>query len=351
MIFNEKVCICGGGNIGHSLAAVLGRHSDVRILTRRPQAWSERLRFQISDRRCEETGGRVIACDKESIVSICSLIIVALPRFVIEETLSRLEPHLHEGQTVVFIPAPAGMETIVERMAQRGVEVIGFQRVPYIARIKEYGKFVWMGDLRSESKVAVSNPMRKDYWKEYFAGSIGGTVSFLSSFLSFTFSNSNPLLHPARLVELLRNKKGYQECPYFYREWGDEASKLYVSADIEMRDVFAVYSSEAMDSDYESALAHYNVGSVSCLAEKIRSIKALGSILAPYTKGNDGFWHPDLRSRYFTEDVPYGTKVIQKYAKRVGVPTPTVDFLIDSVMHQMQSGEWLIEERYGEAER
>ena len=335
MILNEKVCICGGGNIGHSLVAVFGRHSDVRILTRRPQAWSERLRFQVSDRRCEETGGRVIASDKESIVSMCSLIIVALPRFVIEETLSRLEPHLHEGQTVVFIPAPAGMETIVERMAQRGVEVIGFQRVPYIARIKEYGKFVWMGDLRSESKVAVSNPMRKDYWKEYFAGSIGGTVSFLSSFLSFTFSNSNPLLHPARLVELLRNKKGYQECPYFYREWGDEASKLYVSADIEMRDVFAVYSLEDRESDYESVFDHYGVMSVFELTKKIRSIRSLNCILAPYRKNESGLWTPDFSSRYFLEDIPYGTKVIKKYAERIGVSTPIIDFLIESISCNM----------------
>lgn len=327
----QKVCVCGGGNIGHSLVVAFGMHDDVNVLTRRPDAWSEHLLYQIADGVCEKTRGRVVASSDASIISESTIVIIALPRFAIEEELVKLEPWLHAGQTLVFVPAPAGMEGIVERMANKGVEVIGFQRVPYVARIREYGKFVWMGTLRSVSKLAISNLDRKHYWKDFFEQSIGGEVSFLSSFLSFTFSNSNPLLHPARLVELLSNNEGYRKCPYFYAEWGDRASELYVSADDEMRKVFETYSHEAMMTDYESALVHYEVNDILDLSKKIRSIKSLHDILAPYCRANDGLWYPDFSSRYFTEDIPYGTKIIQRYARKFGVVTPVIDMLISKV--------------------
>ena len=157
-----KFCICGGGNIGHSLVAAFGRYGDVCVLTRRPEEWSEHLRFQIADGVCEETKGHVIASSDASIISEATVIVVALPRFAIKQELDKIDPFLHSGQTLVFVPAPAGMEDIVNRMLFKGIEVVGFQRVPYVARIKEYGKFVWMGDVRPVCKLALSNPERKN---------------------------------------------------------------------------------------------------------------------------------------------------------------------------------------------
>jgi hypothetical protein len=325
---NIKVCICGGGNIGHSLVAAFGRYGDVGVLTRRPEEWSEHLRFQIADSVCEETTGRVIASSDPSIILEASVIVIALPRFAIKQELAKIEPFLHSGQALVFVPAPAGMEEIVGQMSNKGVEVIGFQRVPFISRIKEYGKLVGMGAVRSVHKIAVSNDSKKDFWTEYFAAQIGGSVEFLFSFLSFTFSNSNPLLHPARLVELLQ-RESYEKCPLFYAEWGDMASELYLAADKEMQRVFEACNLEAARLDYESVLGHYEVSNLVELTKKIRSIEAFKSIVAPYKKCEDGLWRPDFTSRYFTEDVPFGTSVIQKYARSVEMETPTLDFLVD----------------------
>ena len=44
-------------------------------------------------------------------------------------------------------------------------------------------------------------------------------------------------------------------------------------------------------------------------------------------------WEPDYKSRYFTEDIPFGTKVIQRYAKKVGVAMPTIDYMVESCPH------------------
>ena len=328
---NIKVCICGGGNIGHSLVAAFGRYGDVGVLTRRPEEWSEHLRFQIADSVCEETTGCVIASSDPSIIAESSVIVIALPRFAIKQELAKIEPFLHSGQALVFVPAPAGMEEIVGQMSNKGVEVIGFQRVPFISRIKEYGKSVGMGAVRSVHKIALSDNNKKGVWSEYFATKIGGGVEFLSSFLSFTFSNSNPLLHPSRLVELLQ-QESYEKCPLFYAEWGDMASELYLAADNEMKKVFEACNAEAARLDYESALDHYEVSNSAELTKKIRSIEAFKSIVAPYKKCEDGLWRPDFESRYFTEDVPFGTYAIQAYARKLGVATPTIDTLISDML-------------------
>jgi hypothetical protein len=36
----------------------------------------------------------------------------------------------------------------------------------------------------------------------------------------------------------------------------------------------------------------------------------------------------DFESRYFSEDVPFGTRVIQDYARRLGIETPVIDKVI-----------------------
>ena len=277
--------------------------------------------------------GKLSASNDIGIIYDCDCIVIALPRFAIEDVLSKIDPVLHEGQTVVFIPAPSGMETIVEKLAVRGIDTLGFQRVPYVARTISYGHSVWISDVRNEHKVAFSRNGIVDRWRHFFEAKLDGHVVALSSFLSFTFSNSNPLLHPSRLVELLHGGNGgqYEECPFFYAGWTDASSKYYIEADAEMFKCYCAYDEVSAHSDYESALDHYEVSSVNALTNKIRSIESLKEILSPWSKAKDGLWGPDFSSRYFTEDIPYGTRVIQDYAKKAGVPTPTIDYFISEI--------------------
>ena len=181
--------------------------------------------------------------------------------------------------------------------------------------------------------MAFSRPEISGFWLDFISSRFGCKVGALSSFLTFTFSSSNPLIHPSRLVELLKGGECgvYRTCPYFYAEWTDESSELYIKADEEMLAVFKAYSEEAAEKDYESALVHYESTNAVELTRKFRSITALKPILAPWKLNDAGLWEPDFSSRYFTEDVPYGTRIIQDHARRVGLPTPTIDYLVDTI--------------------
>lgn len=325
-----NICVYGGGNIAHSLAAKISQTQSVAIVTRRPANWSRRLLLE-QDGRTVESRFDVCATDDARAVAKAQLIFIALPQFAIEDTLDRILPHLNAGSTVAFVPAPARIVRYAELLASRGVGVVGFQRVPYISRIVEYGRAVRISDDRDVYRIVVSDSSLTHAWDEWCSLWFGGRTEYLSSFLTLAFSNSNPLLHPSRLVVIFKDwhHKTFSYNPPFYGEWTDESSELYISADNEMREVMSRYPID-MQKDYESVLDHYGVKTACQLTCKLRSIPSFRTILSPMLQTTDG-WVPDFSSRYFTEDVQFGLAEMLQLAGKVGVQVPTMRMLYDGV--------------------
>ena len=325
-----NVCVYGGGNIAHSLAAKISQTQPVTVITRRPTSWTRRLSF--------EQGGKVVesrfdvcATEDARSVSAAGLIFVALPQFAIEEALDRIVPYLNAGSTLAFVPAPARIVRYAELLASRGINIVGFQRVPYISRIVEYGKAVKISDNREVYRIVISDSSLTGAWDELCSLWFGGRAEYLSSFLTLAFSNSNPLLHPSRLVVLFKDWRHriFPDNPPFYGEWTDESSELYIAADNEMHEVMSRYPID-LRKDYESVLDHYGVKTSSELTCKLRSIPSFRMILSPMMQTADG-WVPDFNSRYFTEDVQFGLVEMLRLAEKVGVQVPTMRMLYDGV--------------------
>ena len=325
-----NVFVYGGGNIAHSLAAKISQTQPVTVITRRPTSWTRRLSFEQGGKTVESRFD-VSATEDARAVSATELIFVALPQFAIEETLDRIVPYLNAGSTVAFVPAPARIVRYAELLASRGINVVGFQRVPYISRIVEYGRAVRISDDRDVYRIVVSDSSLTYAWNEWCPLWFGGRAEYLSSFLTLAFSNSNPLLHPSRLVVLFKDwrNKTFPDNPPFYGEWTDESSELYISADSEMREVMSRYPID-MQRDYESVLDHYCVKTACELTVKLRSIPSFRTILSPMLRTVDG-WVPDFSSRYFTEDVQFGLAELLQFAETVGVQVPTMRMLYDGV--------------------
>ena len=64
------------------------------------------------------------------------------------------------------------------------------------------------------------------------------------------------------------------------------------------------------------------------LTKKIQSIPAFHGVKAPMTRRKQG-WIPDFSSRYFTEDVPLGTKPICCLAEQLNIPVPTLQTFVE----------------------
>lgn len=326
-----KYLVIGGGNIAHSLAAAISRLQDVTVLTRRPSDWG----VQVND-----SPFTVHATNDPSCAADAEIIFIALPSLALRETLARIDPYLRNGQTICFTPANVLIPEIVETYAPKGVAIACLQRVPYISRIEEYGHRVKMSPPRVVHKLYVSREEMRENWSLICRDLFEGAVEFLHSPLTFVFNNSNPLLHPSRLVVLFRDWRNrvFDRNPLFYAEWTDESSELYIKADAAMREVIEVADpTGACQMDYESVLAHYGVSTPCEMTAKLRSLESFKTILSPMRELPDGSWVPDLESRYFTEDIE-GTRAIQLLARRFGIQTPTIDELVARMDKIIQEG-------------
>lgn len=319
-----RFLVVGGGNIAHSLAVAVAQHEDVAVLTRRPDSWASRL---------NDSPFAVCATSDPSCSADAEIVFIALPSFAIRETLTRIDPYLHAGQTVCLTPANTQIPELVEIYAKKGIDIVCLQRVPYIARIEEYGHRVKISPPRTVHKLFVSREEMKPTWRAFCRELFEGGAEFLHSPLTFVFNNSNPLLHPARLVVLFRDwrNKIFTRNPLFYAEWTDESSELYIKTDEEMHAVLKVVDpTGACEKDYESVLEHYGVSTAMELTAKLRSIEGFKTITSPMRERPDGTWIPDFSSRYFTEDI-VGTQAIQACARQTNIVTPIIDGLIKSI--------------------
>lgn len=317
---HTRIIVCGGGNIAHSLVAAIARHEEVGVLTRQPGRWS---------RSVNDSPYQVWATDDVTQVASAEVVLVAVPQFAVEVLFARLRPHLKPGQLVCFAPANSLMPMLCAEAKALGIDLACIQRVPYIARIREYGKSVAMSAPRANHRVFLSGETSRTVLDELCQRDFEAPTSYLRSPLSFVFNNSNPLLHPARMVVLFRNwrERVCVENPLFYGEWTDESSELYIEADREMfRVLQAADPSGSCALDYEDVLTHYGVRSVHELTVKIRSIESFSTIRSPM-KQEGTMWFPDFESRYFTEDVEYGLKPILGWAEKCQVATPVLESL------------------------
>ena len=80
-----KVCICGGGNLGHVVAGFLAAKSDceVSVLTRRPECWQQQLSITTPDGDTLHGNIQRITASAEEVVKEADMVLLCLPGFLI----------------------------------------------------------------------------------------------------------------------------------------------------------------------------------------------------------------------------------------------------------------------------
>ena len=84
-----KICICGGGNLGHVVAgfvAAQGKH-EVCLLTRQPERWSTQLTIEAPEGKTYTGHLSGIYSDAQQAVSDAQIILLCLPGYGIRDTL------------------------------------------------------------------------------------------------------------------------------------------------------------------------------------------------------------------------------------------------------------------------
>lgn len=327
----SKICICGGGSQGHISAGVIGSRikSGVNILTRRPVKWDND--FVTIDLVGNEYVAKLdkISANPKDVIPESDMVIISLPGFAIREELENIKPYLTEGTIVGSLFGGSGFFLQAFDILGKDTPLFALQRVPFTGRVREYGHSATLKGYKPYLKVAtynITNPQtiakRLEEWYKT-------PVYNLGHWLEATLSNSNPLLHPCRMMVMFKDwtsAKRYDRIPYMYNtDWDDESSECWVACDNELREIM---NKLPMDTnEVPSILDYYGCSDIQALTKKMQSIEPFKTVTAHMILDENGY-KVDSNVRYFTEDIPYGLILIKSFAEFTNTLTPRIDDVI-----------------------
>ena len=323
-----KICIVGGGNLGTAMEVdFAAKNHSVNVLTSRPQDWQRKIfaSVSISGKVVEELSGELnlITSDAAAAFEAVDYIFVTLPSHVQAAFAERVAPFVNDKTKFVMVPGFGGAEFLLQPLLARGAELFGFKRVPFIARLKQYGNSVWferkpsisLAAFRGNEATSASRDMEKFF---------GIPCETLANYLSVTLTPSNPVLHTSRLYAMFgQADSAFERNEFFYAEWNDEASEILFKLDDEVQAICRALPKVDL-SDVTSLKVHYESDTVPALTKKLRSIPSLSKILSPMKQTADG-WRPDFDNRYFKCDFEFGLDILLQFAETLNLNSPTMN--------------------------
>jgi hypothetical protein len=312
-----KICICGGGNLGHVTAGFFAAQDDLQVslLTTKPECWSQYL--EVVDAYGKTYKGKLerISSEPKDVIPESDIVLVCLPGFAIHDVLCSIAPYIDKRTWVGTVVSSTGFFFEAMNVLPKEQPLFGFQRVPFISRIIIYGHSAELKGYKESLSVAVEQTDDKENVRKVLERLFNTPTNLLDSYYEVSLSNSNPLLHTARLYTLWKDWKpgmSYDNNPFFYADWTLEASELLIKMDEEFQQLLKEIGLK--EGSIPTVLDYYESHDSASLTQKIRSIPAFQGILSPMIVNKFGRFEPDFNSRYFTEDFPYGMKFIVETA-------------------------------------
>ena len=326
-----KICICGGGNLGHVVAGYLAASKEhvITMLTSRPEKWSNNI--QVTDLNGKVFNGELalVTSSPKKALSDADIVLMCLPGFAFHDELLKVRDYISPHTKVGTVVSSSGFFFEAFDILPEDIMLFGFQRVPFIARTVEYGKSAELKGYKKELNVAIErcSEGEKNVFCRVLSLLFKTPVNLLHSYYEVALTNSNPLLHPARLYSLWKDwtpEVTYPHNPLFYEEWTEEASEFLIAMDEEFQELLRYLP--VKEGSIPPILDYYESYDAKSLTNKLRSIPAFAGIHSPMIElpDNNGFI-PDFDSRYFTEDISYGMRYIVDVALQFGVKIPTIE--------------------------
>lgn len=283
------ICICGGGQsrpYGCRICRAKKQFS-VNLLTSHPERWQREITVKDGNGHtfCGELA--VISNQAELTVPQSDIILLCLPGFAIQDELLKIKPFLKEGQISVLLISSTGFSFIAKQLLSPGIGLFGFQRVPFISRINEYGRSASLLGYKKQLKIAIENYPEKEKLQQMLFQLLDTPIEVVPHYLEVSLSNSNPLLHTSRLYNLFQNyREGiyYEKVPLFYEDWTDEDAELLIRCDNEF---FRILDRLPVNiREIQPILKYYESRDAHSLALKIPQYRSLQRPAQPYEKNS-----------------------------------------------------------------
>ena len=325
----KTICICGGGALGSVIAAWLSAKglAKVNLLTSKPEEWASTISADTPEGTILQGSLNLISSSPSVVIPASDIVLLCLPGYLIAKQLEAIKPYLSSHVFVGSVFSSTGFFFEAQKILSPNQPLWGFQRVPFICRVNQYGKSSQLLGYKPSYHVAVENvsPLEKEAFVHCISDLFERPTFLLKNYYEASLTNSNPLLHTARLYDLFGGEnegKAYTKVPLFYEEWTPQAAQTLIDMDKELFQLLAHLP--VSEGFLPTILDYYESKDAYSLAEKISSIKGFKGILSPMKKTTGG-WEADYTSRYFTEDFPHGLRYIKELAEQYSVYTPTIN--------------------------
>lgn len=344
-----KVCIVGGGHIGTTLLCYI-KHTHpqfrVSLYTRKPELFAKDIKCNdIEQKLSYYATPDVISNSAAEAAGGADIVFVALPHFAIEKAFEDIAPYVSQDAFIGVLPGGGGCEFIFNRYFDKSKTLFGFQRVPFTAKLEQYGVETNLKSWKPFSVVGTLNPQRIDQACERIEN-CGLRTKKASNYLEVALTPTNPILHTSRTYELFGKHDAeyvYDKRFKFYVGWSDEASATLFGMDKELHNLL-----DAMQGINTSAIRplseHYESPTIPALTAKINSIPTFQTVFAPM-KEVEGGYKTDTSSRMFTEDFPWGLAVIRSYFELFKIEAPTMDKVLGWYADYMGL-EWYVDGKF-----
>ncbi len=320
------ITICGGGALGHVIAAYIAakRQAVVNLLTNHPDRWFKTIDLTLPDNTVLTAKPNLITSDASAVIPQADIVLICLPGMYIREELIRIKPYLNATTHVGTVVSSTGFFFHAHELLPTQ-PLFGFQRVPFIAKVIQYGHKAHLRGFRERLFMAVENSTQEEQLQTLLATLLSTPITLRRSYLEVSLTNSNALLHTSRLYTLWKDYHigiFYPTQSRLYEDFTVDAAQLYIDMDNELQHLLRRLG--IAPDVVPSVLDYYESHDAQSLCHKIQSIPSFKSLLTPMTSTPQGYI-PDFSSRLFTEDFPYSLYYIYALLHRHNLAAPHID--------------------------
>ena len=347
-ILEKPVALLGGGACAQTFAAELSLAGYEVRLYELPELASETLGEVLKTHEIGLTGKQLnfkwfrregvakiglVTTEIEEALKGAGLVIVAIPAKGHKPFFERMIPYLEDGQMISIFPDNFGCLMLRNMMREKGCDadviIGGWSSMPYGVRIIEPGKVDCILRIRELICDALPSTDGGRFF-ETLKGlpAFDGTVELKrgDTIIGVDFSNPNPVIHvPGSILNVgamevseMEGTLGIPKGKYSMYKYGMSPAVSRVQ--------FGFYQEERKIADAMGIkMAEYREdqffwkGSIMGIEYWVPFV----DVIMPPIAGPDSVEH-----RYFTEDIPVGTVVRYRLAKKFDVDVPVIESLI-----------------------
>jgi hypothetical protein len=356
------VLICGGGNAAQVAASMFASRVDtyaISLFADEAERWSAAMKcprwndsFGPGMELTLDTGKKLLSRPTEitndpKIVAKVNVVVLAVPSFAHGQYFEAFAPHMQPGTIVAVMPARSGGDILFAKTLgdkAKDMTFVGFETLPWACRFTDWGRRATILGTKENILAAVTPPSNTKKALSTLQGLLGVFPKIDESPNNFGISLRNPgaVIHPGvmfgRWCDEKWDGKPLKEKPLFYQGVDEFTQTVLEGITNEIQEIKKAVVAKVPGLELKDACTLYQwymdcytnqISDKSSLMRAMNTCSAYTGLTHPMKENGDGTYMPDLKYRYLAEDVPTGLCFMKGTAEIFGVPSPTMDKVLE----------------------